>query len=258
MFRRGRRRKPRVQWLPVPGTLLDQTGNAPTVSATENPGVIEFIVDTQADVPQTVGAPMVVDNPTTETVAGAPLSVYQTLALNQTEQFGYRLRRIVGDIAVSAATLNTQANTPVAGVLCTAGISVARCDDTTGLLIGGVRDQNIIQNNADPFIWRRTWLLGTGNQADAQRTLAAISRFPRTNADYGSKWSAGVDQKTARRIGPEERLFFFLTVEQLPINNTATNGVNITDDNVRVYCLFDYRVLASVFTSAGNRRNASR
>lgn len=253
-----RRRKPRVQWLPVPGTLLDQTGAAPTVLTTENPGAIEFIVDSQADVPQTVGAPMVVDNPTSETIAGTTIGVYQSLALNQTEQFGYRLRRVVGDICVACATLNTQANNPVPGVLVTAAIAVARVDDNTGLLVSGVRDTNVIQNVADPWLWRRSWALGSGNQADAQRTLAAISRFPRTNADYGTKWAQGVDQKTARRIGPEERLFFYLTVEQLPLNNTATNAPNIADDSVRVYCLFDYRVLATVFTSAGNRRNASR
>lgn len=253
MFRRGRRRKPRVQWLPNPGSQLNQNGVDPLDPPTANPAFIEFSFATTAGAPATTFAPLVVDNPTSEVFSGASLGVFQASALNQTEEFGYRLRRIVGDFFASAVRLTQAADAPPA-VLVEAGIIVRRVDSATGQPLAGAADQDVgtIENNADPWVWRRNWILATGGGGQSTDLIRNVNQFPTTTAGYGNSRQQ-VDQKTARKIGPEERLFLNVSATELPI----APGVN-TDSRIQLYFLFDYRVLATVFTSAGNRRNASR
>lgn len=257
-FRR-RRRKPVVKWLFNPGTLISQQAGQtiPLTDVLDNPAAIELQFTSNPIVPTTISAPMVVDQPTTEAFAGGSLSVFQENTLTLSNDLGYRLRRIVGDLFIAAVSEPTvQGDLTVPGILCQCGLIVRRVDsDGQPAVSGQDQDVGAIQNNSDPWIWRRNWILGVEGAAigGTDTTAIALQNFPSNNADYGQSRTQ-VDQKTARVVGPEERLFFDLTVWSLPFNNTAS----VWNKNARIYCVFDYRVLASLKLNAGNRRNASR
>jgi len=119
----------------------------------------------------------------------------------------------------------------------------------------------------DPWIWRRLWVLGTGQTPlrsagtavtgfspipgivpDENRVFA---NFPNNNALYGSmREGTYIDQKTNRVIGPEERLFLIFATHRLPLTE-----VSAVDSFVTGY--FDFRYLGGLQRSS-NRRNASR
>ncbi len=88
-------------------------------------------------------------------------------------------------------------------------------------------------------------------------TNAAVNQFVNTNTKYGTKHHIAIDQKTNRRLGPEERLFFSMSAWELPLNQTDT-GASAFDTTLAIYMCMPYRVLGTVMTNAGNRRNASR
>lgn len=187
--------------------------------------------------------------------------------LNDVIEWGYRLRRIVEQIVVSVATtVQNPAAVPknLAGLLVTAGIIVRKQDalGAGGSLAAAAGDINTqtLENIRDPWIWRRSWpvlnselglVAGSdpiGADDDANVIIA--------QSIYGS-YEAGdmrsgphVDAKTARVIGPEERLFLDVSFRE-----RQNNGVN-TDWTANVF--FDYRGFASLRSNQGNRRNASR
>lgn len=234
-----RKRRPSVVWIP-------QTNNF-TIGMGGTNAYHTFSVDV-AGAPGdfAVGEiPLVIDDTRDPTAPGDSLS--------DIENSGYRLRRIVGKIF--CVTLQVDADT--AGIiLVTAGIIVRRTDIATGTstalaadATGALIAPGEIQNNADPWIWRRTWLL-CNNLAQAPGNFAA-NLLPESNVEYGSAVDGPhVDQKTARVIGPEERLF-------LDVSSTVvTPGGGVIPLTTQVWT--DLRVLGSMRTSVGNRRNASR
>lgn len=82
----------------------------------------------------------------------------------------------------------------------------------------------------------------------------AFSVLPATN--FGNSGASAldsghIDQKTARIVGPEERLFLDVSVTALA-QELENNGITFID------CAFEMRVLASIKSGSGNRRNASR
>lgn len=253
-----RRRKPRVQWLPEPGTQLVQNGVDP-LAVFGNPAAIEFLLVSAPGVPTTVAAPLVTDNPVSETFAGSTVAVLQKAGLNQTEAFGYKLIRIVGDIFIGVSQNNTQAAKPP-GLLAQAGLIIRRVDED-GHPTAAAQEQDVgaLNNVADPWIWQRNWVLNPlePQVVSGERALSALTRFPATNVGYGTKHHIAIDQKTARRVGPEERLFFNMTIWQLPLDQSDIGGVN-SDDVLNCYVVLPYRVLGTVYTNSGNRRNASR
>lgn len=257
-FRR-RRRGPRVQWLPMPGTQLENSIPPGTVlPVPENPAALEFIFNTDRDNPVTVSAPLVVDNPIGETVAGTSVATWQNLALNQTNEFGWRLRRIVGDIFFSALNLTDQSPLPP-GALVQAGIIVRRVgQDGQPTAQAAQQDVGSIQNESDPWVWRRNWVLSNGTAIAGGNGLNNVNQFPPTNIAYGTKHHIAIDQKTNRRLGPEERLFLTVTAWEIPLNATNVAQINQATGPLTIYGIMPYRVLGTVITSAGNRRNASR
>lgn len=181
----------------------------------------------------------------------------EATSLADLENSGYRLRRIVGKIWVFVRT-TTDATSPFSAIV-TGGIIVRRVDPATqaslALLVGD--EQNVapssISSWGDPWIWRRSWFL-RNNSAPA-----GGGPFPEgPESNYGANGGSAVDgphvdQKTARIVGPEERLFLNLSV-------TLTGSLDPDPQGIpfRVECFTDLRVLASMRTSTGNRRNASR
>lgn len=251
-MRRFRKRKPKVMWLPQPGTKRTVGGQA-ILPATENPAWVEFAFSAPlTNSPTTVEAPLVIDNPiTTDVAATASIEVWRIQTLESVNQPAYRLRRIVGDIFAGVA-LSAPGDIPAPGWMLELGIMVRRVDSDGAVAVDGVdQDCGSIQNNSDPWIWRRNWLFGSG-QAFTPALQAVVSSFPGTTAGYGNARHV-VDQKTARIVGPEERLIFNATAWLMPSAN-PTNP----DTTADIYCVFDYRVLASLYVARGNRSNATR
>lgn len=250
-----RRKKPRVVWLPPTNafsTSTDLTGGwslasvvlAPTASG-DPPGLIEV--------------PIVQDG-----VQSDPLGATSSLA--DIESSGYRLRRIVGKLYCFIGQSETAVTEQIWGV--TAGFIIRRTDPATGGSLAAAAsvassfdliDPANIRNAGDPWIWQRSWLLSNylvdatvGNPVFSNEL--SLWEHAGGGANYGRLYPGGnsegphVDQKTARIVGPEERLF--LNVSATPIITGATTS--------SLVIIYQFRVLASMRTNIGNRGNASR
>jgi len=230
-----RRTKPRVVWLPPT--------NANSLGAAATAGYQIFVLDLAG----VTGSFVVGEIPLTIDAQSDPLAPESSLA--DVENSGYRLRRIVGKIFV--VCLQNVENTPASAIV-TAGIIVRRAEESTGASLaaldttGETSSPGEIRNYGDPWIWRRSWLL-----ANNTATGAPTGQLPESNLEYGSAVDGPhVDQKTARIVSSEERLF---------LNVSATRSDGGAGELVTQFAVTtDLRVLASMRTSSGNRRNASR
>lgn len=235
------RKQPRVVWLPTndnkPAEELEGTtwNSVPNLTVTGAEPIVNVEQGIVLDVPR---------DPTTESLADV-------------ESSGYRLRRIVGKIFVYADTLDDASGIQAVGV--TAGLIVRRVDSLGISLASQVGlgqnscNPSLHENEMDPWIWRRSWVLlnpvlftaSAGPELDIAATW--------NNSQFGSAMDGPhVDQKTARVVGPEERLFLDVSVTAL----IGADGVSeIPNDTL---CFYEFRILGSMRTSSGNRRNASR
>lgn len=241
-----RKRKPRVVWLPTtPANSVDNAG----VSTWST---FNFAVNAGTGAAGSgVEIPIVLDGTQSD-----PLNINSSLS--DIENSGYRLRRIVGGVWIFIAQNNT-ATEDIFGV--TAGFMVRRVDATGGSLASSAGfsefDCDDVDNSMDPWIWRRSWILsngptgGTSLPPNADELASIVHRGPSFNygpASGNAFEGAHVDQKTARIVGPEERLF--LDVSCIALNSSGANTSIVGFTNLRV--------LGSMRVSAGNRRNASR
>lgn len=235
----GRRRnKPRVVWLPP--------NDSANVGTSQFNGIHEFTVDPAG----LAGDEAVAEIPVT--VDGSFDATDPDVSLADLFSSGYRLRRIVGKFF---CTMVQGGETGPHGVIVTAGLIVRREDPNTGASMAsafGTRDISPaqIENYSDPWIWRRSWVLW-----DEDHLVASNTHGPRGNFfdGYAGGNADGphIDQKTARIVGPEERLFLDVSAMILIAgSNPATTAI--------VRCWADIRCLASLRTTTGNRRNASR
>jgi len=231
-----RRKKPRVVWLPT--TPENSVGNQNASNFQSFALDVSGVVGTN-----TVGEiPLVID--------GSDSDQQPTRTLSDVENSGYRLRRIVGKIFIHGGQI--QEATP-SKVLVTVGLIVRRIDPLTQRSMaeettnGALLSPSDIENIADPWIWRRTWAIGNANA-----TGAVEPDWPPTNFAHGPSALDGphIDQKTARIVGPEEKLFL----------DASGTVISAGDPEVAqaIFILTDLRVLASMRVSSGNRRNASR
>lgn len=250
-----RTRKPRVVWLPQtnansigdPAVGLVYQGSTLQISGqTGDTGVVEL--------------PLVLD---------AQPSVFPTAqdnSLSDLENSSYRLRRIVGKIWVLMG--QTEPGGPGGegplNAIVTAGIMVRAADTNTGQSLGSLAgaaqvSPALTENTGDPWVWRRSWFLGN-NWNDGNIFLGGTDgglhrrdSFPSTNMQYGSAVDGPhIDQKTARVVGAEERLFLTWSA------TTVTEGADPVNEGANFALFTDIRVLGSLRTSAGNRRNSSR
>lgn len=246
-----RRKKPRVVWLPTTNTNSVDT-NASSTWSVVSAGITGAANASGA--PATViEVPVVMDG-----TASDPLSATSSLA--DIESSGYRLRRIVGKIYCFIAQ-TALASEDLWGV--SAGFIIRRSDPATGGSQASSTGQDQldpanIDNSMDPWIWRRSWLLsnyftGSGSITVNQNRLEDLIHSNGGN-NYGRAYPGGnaegphVDQKTARIVGPEERLF--LNISATPIITSSTD--------TSLVVIYDLRCLASMRQNIGNRRNASR
>lgn len=237
-----RKRRQRVVWLPP------EPANSIVSSPETGWGSIPILQISGATPTANVEVPIVIDQPADPT----------TSSLSDIENSGYRLRRIVGKIFIYGDTLDTLSGVALAGV--TAGLIVRRVDQAgVSLAAQTGLDQSacspsMLENWSDPWIWRRSWNIinpqfFTGIDGAANFQGAVWNNLQLSGNSDGPH----VDQKTARVIGPEERLFLDISATTLLGTNDPQN-----DEPFNIEAFFDLRVLGTMMMSSGNRRNASR
>lgn len=246
-----RRRKPRVVWLPPDPT--NRIGGIPTGAVAEtDSGWFRFSIGVAgaAGTHTTAVQPLFSDIPSIDFQAGgAPVS-----SLADIYDSGYRLRRIVGKLFVAMRIPAAEPVGNAAELAVTAGIIVLRTGPSgeplgTTALADTLYAPSIIKSWSDPWIWRRSWIVG--NPVEAASGPNAGPFWPETNAAYGSVMDGPhIDQKTARIIGPEERVF--MVIDCMTPVGLPQQGAG------EVFIYGDIRGLASMRTTVGNRRNASR
>lgn len=170
----------------------------------------------------------------------------------------YRLRRIVGKYFATwlRNPEGTEANSPPL-IDVAAGFIVCRTDDDGVPTTDFEQVNPLVQDSAeDPWIWRRRWFLRTIVPPGTTNEFQAGATFPGSTAGYGSVADGPhIDQKTARRIARQERLFFVQAARVYDIGGSVTEFT--LPGSVCTY--LDYRILGSLISgSKGNRRNASR
>jgi len=228
-----RRTKPKVVWLPKDGRFTIQDTNV--ISA-----ILE--IDGAVGTVTTGIVSVVIDEPQDELVA--------TTTLSDVENSGYRLRRIVGKCFVGVDQAGDTGGPPA--VLVAAAFIVLRVDEGGDPISTNLNNYDLfrIQNDDSPWIWRREWALSNGNATITGGDLDLS--YPFTNSEYGSVSDGPhIDQKTARLISNNERLF--LVLAGMPI----VAGVN-EQSPTAVQLHVTPRVLVSMRNNLGNRRNATR
>lgn len=246
-------RRPKVVWLPSDINNRLGLGVPATVGTQTALGAFDVDLSPGAStgVTSTVTIPIVKDEP--QNITGA------TETLSDLEGSAYRLRRICGKIFVRAD--NSSAVVAVGSVttfLVTAGFIILRTLPSGAPLSALSTDYETtsLDNVRDPWIWRRNWIVANNiGILTANPTSLFVGSAPTSNYTLGSGGvldGPHVDAKTARVVSDEERLF--LVVSSTALDGDAQTGV--TQDSVHI--TYDLRVLASMRSSSGNRRNASR
>lgn len=243
-----RRRKPKVVWLPPDPS--NRIGFLTAINGGQ-PGAFNFSLDVAgvSGDHTTAVQPLISDIPSAS-FQGSGLAI-ETLA--DIYSAGYRLRRVVGKVFAGLNQSEARDAGPI-DILVTCGIIVLRVDRAGLPLVPTLGWDNayapsIIDSWSDPWVWRRSWLF-------SNFVNAAAVNFPtygETNTNgYGSiQDGPHVDQKTARVIGQEERLFFVADAM------VKTQGASATQ-MATVHITGDLRFVGSIRQMAGNRRNASR
>lgn len=272
-MRRGRRKR-RVLWFPPIGTKVGETQEAVgyntfSLEVSGNPSLPSSVAQIQIPLTFDFGQEALL-------ASEAANALIPTLA--DLEESAWRLRRVVGKIfaTYNSASNARDNNTAPPAVHFMAGLMVRRVDST------GFPDPGDVQlgnrdDYDDPWLWRRTWLLGRGTNETFFGTLGGgptnaanasgdpftafapqiaydFTQFPNNNCVYGSALDGPhVDAKTNRIIGPEDRLILHMEAYALPIQGFTTDLVRLG----RVSGMYDLRLLG-VTMKASNRRNATR
>jgi len=254
----ARRRKPRVVWLPVFGQ-----GHVEGATVDDCPGITGRL---NFDSPAVVfdAFPITFDQGNYDpswVQEQALVNAFVPNVSDLTQGNEYRLRRIVGKFFCAASS--DELDDPpafAAAVDCALGFIICRTDDDGAPTTDFEQVNPLAQGSMnDPWIWRRRWVLNPfGNTRIADPNISTLNfppywDFPNSTAGYGSVQDGPhIDQKTARIIRKEERLFAVVAARGWFPTGSITNGLSID-------YLLDYRILASMrSTTAGNRRNASR
>jgi len=248
------RRKPRVVWLPVVGNDISDIPEQE--HWVDGPSGVLQIPSTGAIIFDQV--PITFDYSDS---ASQEQGSFQRSLQDLTSGNAYRLRRIVGKIH-AAATPQSTSDTSWAVTELAAGFMVNRTDPSGNAVTtfaSGLEASPLSQDAAeDPWIWRRKWMLSplpnhltNESIGTLVNSLAGGCFYPNTTAHYGSVADGPhIDQKTARVISQQERLFFWIAGRS-QFTVTPATTVNLVWN-------LDVRLLASLRMNIGNRRNASR
>lgn len=254
---RTRRTKKKYSWFPVRGTAggTDTDNLAPlffTQQVVSNP-VLQAPGATSVDI-----VPLIPDVP----LEGDDIDVNAGGQLIQSLGQEYFLERIVGNLFLTFNTDLVNEEEGAGAALCGAGIFVARANDSDagggqnspiGSATVAERQENYSPLSEEcirePWLWRRTWILGTNkintSGAAASGNNREFSTFPATNAAYvGSMNGPFIDTRSVRRVGNDERLWFAFA------NCSMTGGDN-PEAQALIQGVFDYRVLGRLARARG-------
>lgn len=246
---RTRKRKPRVVWLPPdPNNRL---GAAPGSEITSTSSAIQGFRELQLSTgPRGTFDGYVVPVVGDKTNAGAYIigASAQDHTFDDLFTNGYRLRRICGHIWPRMVQRGEAGDGKGINYVVTVGFQVMEVNEGGAPANGeeAVLDSYATQEN--PWIWRRSWILT--NFVTAGASGQTWGTFGPAQGGFSVREGSIIDQKTARRIGPDQRLFMAVQ---------ATSLEEVTDGQGFIEVCWNYRVLASLLTvPAGNRRNSSR
>lgn len=243
MARRTKRR-PRVVWLPP--DINNRVATSNPIIAPFQSGLGTFLIDANGGTGTITGGLVAVvkDEPA--------LGVLAETTLADSQSSGYRLRRLVGKVFVGIQQIAAADDNLVDAATITAGFIILRVDDAGAPLQSPIDlyMPNRFDSWSDPWIWRRSWKLSVTANAILPGSSQNGTLWPENNANYGSAVDGPhVDQKTARVISQEERLFFVMSAVAEGGNVAATTAIS---------AVLDIRVLATMRTNSGNRNNSSR
>lgn len=238
-----RKRKTKYTWLPVLGQE-NATGGVPHQEVSSQTFFIDLPNDGTG--PNVGATPLTFDTPQDQST-----STFGTEPLVDIIGNEYFLRRIVGKVVVGFqgsirsnddAQVVIAANVPAIQVA--AGFLIARADPgnlalpqefTTNPRLYDALGADTMR---EPWIWRRSWILGWGDIANESVVTGGVGAanegvlgstlqgfafmFPSTNVRYGSVLDGPhVDAKTARRIRQDERLWFVASAQSWPTGRTT-------------------------------------
>lgn len=266
-MRRFRRRRSTQIWLPTYGNAND---DAQTDAIIGTQGLVNVTVDGGV----TIDAFPVTFDDTKSAWQNQFQNGNQTLHDIATGQ-EWKLLRVVGKVHLSYSGLfggTDPSFTYPYACEAAAGLIVLRTDEE-GNLETDIEEHNpLAQESADdPWIWRRKWILSgaiynksSGTSFGSLSTLEkaayfAAAAYPSCNANYGSVADGPhIDQKTRRRIGREERLYWMLATriwDPYQIWSGATQFFNAPGS---LAYNIDNRFVGRLSSRMGNRNNASR
>lgn len=176
------------------------------------------------------------------------LTVANTLA--DINDSSYRLRRIVGKFW--CFTDQIAQDGPVA-IAVTAGFIILRTDPQSLSVPQNNNPDSYattdILNAESPWIWRRTYLV-RNLLANGAINQSVVGVNAQAFGFGGVADGPHIDQKTARIVGPDSRLFLVVSATTIFASDPQI-GAPLT-------YIYDLRVLASMRSTVGNRRNATR
>jgi len=250
-----RRRRTRGTWLPTVGT-----DNGDVEGFNFAGRQFGFFLNTNGN-PSVIIVPVIHDPP----IEGEQAV---TIGLNDFIGNEYLLQRIVGKCIFNRfATLQENISSFIdtqPAVILSCGFFVARAQDfDTGDLNQPIGSNSAAERNdnynpldidciREPWIWRRTWLLGSkgvqitptvnttfAGSAGGATLLAGY--YPPSTVDYGSiQDGPHIDSKVKRRVRQDERLWFVVCASGFPFGTTS--GENM----LGVTGFLDLRVFGSL------------
>lgn len=238
------RKRRRGTWLPILGTIRNQGEGEEPIHVTLRRLSLQVVAgDDGFDNPVSGIVPLTTDEPQEPDEQSTDTHGMGAFINNE-----YIISRIVGQLFVSRDSLASSPGGIISwpAIHICAGVFVARAADGQSALTdavpagwtaaeaGRLYSPSETQNIREPWMWRRSWILGLGvtNPTEASETIvSAFSTFPMNNTLYPNMSDHRVDIKSKRRVRLDERLW--LVVTAMPVTNALGNAqsfVEVTAD----------------------------
>lgn len=240
-----RHRRKRATWLPVLGSTLS-SGETSTYAVAQE--IAEFTLTADSSTPPAFGS-----NAGGEYFALIPDQTPQVSAhsadftlRDYVEGQEFLLDSIVGtcDVLVGDGLTGQNEHTVWPSVCVTAGLLVGDADIEGGQVDADIEDSQIDPNSADnmasPWIWRRSWLMGTPHQPSGYPWPA----LPNINSYMTDGKGRAVETKSKRRIRRNQRIWFVISGYGFNWSDIAVSGTD--NDQPRVAARLDLRVIGKM------------
>jgi len=235
-----RKRKSRGTWLPLLGTVVGESGEEGIALSSQ------FAVDVPSSGAAGLGiVPLTFDYPQEYPDLNTTADTLSEIAGSE-----YIIKRILGSCLVTARLPydagNDDGNDAIA---VSAGFFVARAGAQNQGPLGaeapiGYGADTVLADQEqyspghaatarEPWMWRRTWILGNARKAYFFNTQpsagydigAGEANFPPTNAEQGIATGPSVDIKSRRRVKLDERLFFAVEARTWPLGTAQADAL---------------------------------